>query len=170
LTLAQTIIDAAEAGDTIAQCVLAGHYYAGKGVRRNIIEAEKWWRKAAEKGNAAAQYCLGFHCYKNMSVNEALSWIEQSANNGNHDAQMFLGTAYVWGGIVSRNRVIALKWLILGSESKSNFRWQPKIFCWIIKMSTKRSQLAQARKLADEWKSSFRVTHDTSLSSRLGVD
>ena len=33
-------------------------YYFGKGVQQDYTEAVKWYRKAAEKGNAKAQFNL----------------------------------------------------------------------------------------------------------------
>lgn len=35
-------------------------YFKGNGVEQNIEEALKWYRRAAEKGNAMAQLKLGF--------------------------------------------------------------------------------------------------------------
>ena len=39
-------------------------YFYGHGVPQDYAEAVKWWRKAAEQGNADAQLRLG-HCYRN---------------------------------------------------------------------------------------------------------
>jgi TPR repeat protein len=145
----------AEAGDPMAQCLLGDHYYRGKLVPKNLVEAEKWWRKAAEKDIVAAQYYLGFYCYENIGVDEALKWLTKAANNGGYDAQMFLGVIHFWGGPVPRDRVTSLKWLMLGSECKRNSKWQPKALCWIAKALTRRAKVEQARRLAEEWKRRF---------------
>lgn len=54
-------------------CDLGDKHYYGIGVEQNYAEAVKWYRKAAEQGNAKAQYNLG-SCYYN---GKALSKIIQ---------------------------------------------------------------------------------------------
>ncbi len=49
---------AAEQGYAIAQNNLGWMYQEGKGVQQDDAEAVKWYRKAAEQGNAEAQYRL----------------------------------------------------------------------------------------------------------------
>ena len=44
----------AEQGNAIAQCNLGVMYDNGKGVEKNLTEAMKWYRKAAEQGNENA--------------------------------------------------------------------------------------------------------------------
>ena len=41
------------------QCVLGWRLANGAGVAKDEVEAVKWYRKAAEKGNAEAQFSLG---------------------------------------------------------------------------------------------------------------
>jgi TPR repeat protein len=58
-------------------------YARGEGVPENDVEAVKWWRKAADLGNAEAQYNLGF-MYKNgngvpQDHAEAYAWFNISA-------------------------------------------------------------------------------------------
>jgi len=49
----------ADQGDASAQNDLGGMYANGRGVKRNYVEAVKWWRRAAEQGYAGAQFSLG---------------------------------------------------------------------------------------------------------------
>ena len=50
----------AEKGDAWEQCLLAMFHYWGRyGVKKDIAEAIKWWRKAADQGDAFAQRILG---------------------------------------------------------------------------------------------------------------
>src|SRR5262249_3120089 len=49
----------AEAGDPRAEAVLGSAFYRGRGVPQNDSEAAKWFRLAAEQGDAQAQYNLG---------------------------------------------------------------------------------------------------------------
>ena len=44
---------AAQAGVTEAQAAVGRHYLNGQGVLRNPVEAARWLRRAAEKGDTA---------------------------------------------------------------------------------------------------------------------
>ena len=73
-------------GDADAQFELAGLYAGGEGVKQNLTEAVKWYRKAAEQGHDGAQYKLGLS-YQNrkgvpQSDTEAYIWLNISAENG----------------------------------------------------------------------------------------
>lgn len=50
----------AELGDKDAQLNLGLMYYQGDGVPVSIEQAQKWFMRAAEQGNAYAQYNLGW--------------------------------------------------------------------------------------------------------------
>ena len=54
-------------------------------------EAVKWYRKAADQGNAKAQYDLGV-CYRDgvgvtMDAAEAVKWFNKAVDKGSADAQ-----------------------------------------------------------------------------------
>jgi FOG: TPR repeat, SEL1 subfamily len=49
----------AEVGDAAAQVQLGDAYDIGAGVKRDVAEAVKWYRKAAEQGDAEGEYSLG---------------------------------------------------------------------------------------------------------------
>ena len=73
-------------GDADAQFELAGLYAEGDGVKQNLTEAVKWYRKAAEQGHDGAQYKLGLS-YQNgkgipQSDTDAYIWLNISAENG----------------------------------------------------------------------------------------
>ena len=57
-------------GDADAQFELAGLYAEGDGVKQNLTEAVKWYRKAAEQGHDGAQFKLGlsYHLTKTGRV------------------------------------------------------------------------------------------------------
>jgi len=52
--------EAAEQGDAWGQALLGSMYNEGQGVPQDYAEAVTWYRKAAEQGNASAQFNLGF--------------------------------------------------------------------------------------------------------------
>ena len=73
-------------GDADAQFELAGLYAGGEGVKQNLTEAVKCYRKAAEQGHDGAQFKLGIS-YQNgkgvpQSDTEAYIWLDISAENG----------------------------------------------------------------------------------------
>ena len=56
-------------------------YYNGEGVTENYSQALKWFRKAADKGNAEAQDSIGTMYYEGKGVTEnysrALKWLRK---------------------------------------------------------------------------------------------
>ena len=50
---------AAEEGKEDAQAMLGALYLEGKGVAKSFMSAAVWLKKAAEQGNAPAQFYLG---------------------------------------------------------------------------------------------------------------
>ena len=59
-TVVRELRPLAEQGDAKAQAHLGVMYETGLGVPQDYAEAVKWYRKAAEQGIAKAQYNLGF--------------------------------------------------------------------------------------------------------------
>ena len=79
-------------------------YDNGQGVPQNYAEALKWYRLAADQGDASAQNNLGVMYAKGQGVPqnyaEALKWYRLAADQGNASAQSNLGFMYdqwPWG-------------------------------------------------------------------------
>ena len=94
--------------------ILGKKYYYGKGVYRSYEEAVKWYRKAADRGDARAQFMLGY-CYDKgngvpQSNEEAVKWYRKSADQGNAMAQNNLGVCYETGNGVPQSNEEAVKW------------------------------------------------------------
>ena len=72
-------------------------HYKGEGIAKDRVEAVKWFRKAAEQGNADAQFMLGLIYYKGEGVAkdlvEAHAWWEVAEAAGNGDARKNLKSA-----------------------------------------------------------------------------
>ena len=115
----------------------------------------KWFRKAAEKGVANAQYDLGtmYVIGQGVSQNyqEAESWFRKAAEKGDARAQIKLGRMYAEGQGVSQDYVQAHKWINLAaSRTKENavyFRFAREELAE--KMTA--SQVTEAQRLAREW-------------------
>jgi len=143
----------AEQGDAGAQYNLGFMYEKGQGVTRDYAEAMRWYRKAADQGDAGAQYNLGLMYDKGQGVAqdfaEAVRWYRKAADQGYAGAQAILGLMYGKGQGVTRDYVQAHMWSNLaaaqGDERASKIRD-------IIAKSITAEQIAQAKKLAREWK------------------
>ena len=85
---------AADQGDASAQYNLGVMYAEGQGVRKDDVEAAKWFRKAADQGLARAQYNLGVMYAEGQGVPkdyvEAEKWVREAADQGLALAQSFL--------------------------------------------------------------------------------
>jgi TPR repeat protein len=105
----------AESGDAQSQLQLGHAFRFGRlGVAKDGEEAVKWYRKAAEKGDAGAQSNLGFCYHAGNGVTkdevEAVRWYRKAAEQGDAMAQNNLGVCYDIGNGVTKDEVEAVKW------------------------------------------------------------
>ena len=96
---------------------LGDMYFYGNGVSRDCREAERWYRRSAEQGNAYAQNRLGelyvenpLGCFIKKDDSEALKWFLLSASQGLADAQFNMGMMYQYGYGVRVNLEEAVRW------------------------------------------------------------
>ena len=75
----------------------------------------KWYRMAADQGDAQAQYNLGVMYYEGQGVSQdysaAMKLFRMAADQGNARAQCNLGVVYYQGQGVPQNTSEALRWL-----------------------------------------------------------
>ena len=92
----------------------------GQGVPQDYAEAVKWYRKAAEQGNAEAQSNLGMMYYAGQGVPqdhaEAAKWYLKAAEQGIASAQFNLGLMYDKRQGVPQNFAEAVKWYRKAAE------------------------------------------------------
>lgn len=84
-----------------------GNFYSeGIGVEKDASKAFEWFKKAAEQGNAEAQFFLGRSYFEGSGVEEdpqkAMEWLEKAAEQGNADAQNKLGEWNIRAGVETR--------------------------------------------------------------------
>jgi TPR repeat protein len=83
--------------------------------KQNYAEAMRWYRIAAEKGNALAQIRVGGLYADGHGVpqnyGEALRWFRLAAAQGNSVAQRNVGISYLQGRGVAQDYAQALSWL-----------------------------------------------------------
>ena len=95
-------------------------YGNGRGVPQSDKEAVKWYRKAAEQGDADAQSNLDF-MYDNVqgvpqSDKEAVKWYRKAAEQGKAGAQCNLGFMFKYGRGVPQSNIEASKWYRKAAE------------------------------------------------------
>ena len=102
-----------DAGNMSAQIMLGALYSKGGAVARNDKLAALWFERAANQGNAEAQYQLG-NLYENSQLPKdykaAANWYQKAAQQGSAKAQARLGVFYAEGMGVNKNTNEALLW------------------------------------------------------------
>ena len=85
-------------------------YYKGEGVPQDYTEAMKWYRLAAEQGNAVGQYNLGLMYRKGEGVPqddaEAVKWYSLAAEQGYYKAQHNLAAVQGHKGAMKNRDII----------------------------------------------------------------
>lgn len=153
----------ARAGDAIAQNIMGIAYKCGMGVKQDHAASIKWFRTAAEQGEADAQFNLGrlygsevdggYKKGRAAPANdvEALKWYQRSAEQGHTQAQVKLAQLYAKGvGKVARDEVQAYKWMSLAASSGEPTA-EKLLATYAAQM--KPEQVQQAQSLAQKWKS-----------------
>ena len=120
--------------------------------RGEYVTALREWRLLAEKGDAEAQYKLGFMYERGQGVlkndREAVKWFRNAAEQGHARAQYSLGLRYLWGDGAPKNIVLAYKWWslssLLGHQKAGSYLDKAA------KLMTP-AEIAKSRKLVREW-------------------
>ena len=146
---------AAEQGNASAQANLGLMYDFGQGVPQNYEEAVRWYSLAAEQGNAHAQFDLGVMYNTGQGVpqdyEEAVRWYSLAAEQGHAPAQINLGLTYITGKGVPQDYVQAHMWFNLAGAAGSPEGVKSRD---IVAAKMTPAQLADAQRLAREWKPS----------------
>ncbi len=119
----------AAAGDLMAQNVMGMAYKYGLGVKQDHTRSLHWFRLAADRDDADAQFNLGriygkaFGTYaKGRAVpqddQQAVYWYRRSAEQGYRPAQINLAEIYFEGGTgVPQDHVQAYFWMSLAASN-----------------------------------------------------
>jgi len=97
----------------------------------------KWYRKAAEQGEAYAQLHLGLMYAKGEGIpeddKEAVKWYRKAAEQGFADAQSLLAESYLKGEGVPQDYVTAYAWvMIAGGNERSKDRVAEEVIADLI--------------------------------------
>jgi tetratricopeptide (TPR) repeat protein len=145
---------AADHGFAGAQVLLAWMYISGEGVPRNYAEALRLYHLAADQGDADAQKALGLSYFNGIygvpqSFAEAAGWYTLAADQGEALAQSELGILYANGQGVRQDYVRAHMWFNLSAAQGNQKALKDRDR---IAGRMTREQIAEAQKLAREWK------------------
>ena len=99
-------------------------YAKGQGVARDYAKAIAWYAKAADQGNANAQFNLGSMYERGQGVArnyaKAAEWYAKAADQGKAKAQYNLGLMYARGPGVARDHVQAYMWFNVAAVGGSD--------------------------------------------------
>lgn len=102
-------------GDHAAQYQVAIKLLKGEdGVKRDVNQAIKWLKTAAQEDYTQATIKLGMLYYQGIDVERdyrsAATWMEKAAHTGDAQAQFMLGNLYRDGLGVEKNNATAIMW------------------------------------------------------------
>jgi TPR repeat protein len=98
-------------------------YEHGNGVVQDLAQAEKWYTKAAERGQTMAQYNLGLFYMTQKKHREAYEWFLRAAKQGHKLAEYNLARLYLHGHCMEVNYGEAYRWLAAAHQEDS---WSAK--------------------------------------------
>ena len=98
----------------------AGMQAIGRDGEQDDAKAMEWYLKAAEQGNAEAQYELGVMYYNGRGAEqdyeEAFKWYLKAAEQGHARAQLNLALMNCMGQGAAKDIIECYKWAILSAE------------------------------------------------------
>jgi TPR repeat protein len=121
-----------------------------------FAEQRAKWQALAEQGDARSQAQLGMMYYLGQGIDVdyavAHEWLTKAAVQGDAVAQMTLGVMNREGHGVPQNNVRAHMWLSISAQQGN-----PNASIHLEGLAPKMSEdeIAEAQKLAEEWKPSF---------------
>ncbi len=90
-------------------------FYKGIGVDKDFKKAGQWFRRAANKGHAGAQYLLGIMSYLGQGMEQdfakAALWFQRAGKQDHAAAQYNLGFLYYEGKGVDKDNLQAYMWI-----------------------------------------------------------
>jgi uncharacterized protein len=116
----------ADHGDVDAQFSLGLHYVTAEGQALDLLEAARWYRKAADQDHALAQYNLGVMFARGQGVARddaaAAGWSRKAAEGGDAGGQYDLGMRCHRASAdpllcgAGESRIEAYKWFHLAAD------------------------------------------------------
>jgi uncharacterized protein len=128
-------------------------------VTQDVKEAVIWFRRAADQGDAVAEFLLGNQYASGKGVpqdySEAMIWFQKAAEQRHPVAMLYLGVMYAEGRGVPQHNVRAHMWFSLSAAQGEQRAVKT------LEMAAQRitpDQINQAQKLAHDWKPATQPT------------
>jgi len=143
--------------------------HRGRGVAQDKKQANAWFKRAADQGNASAQQNLANALYfgdgAEINYAEAFKLYQQAAAQGYGDSQYNLGVMYEKGQGVSKDAAQAYFWWLLASarEVPDAARNRDRI-----EKSLTPAQRTEAQTAARQWKPALAQANRSNLETRPG--
>ena len=133
-------------------------YQHGQGVPKDYVQAVKWYRLAADQGDARAQFNLGAMYDVGEGVPkddaQAVKWFRLAADQANAWAQFNLGSLYFRGEGVPKDYVLAYMWRNLAAAGASDAAVRERAVKARDELATMMTlaQVAEAQRMSREWR------------------
>lgn len=96
---------------------VAAFYLFGYGIERNIGEAIKWYKKAAQLNSPLAYHNLGYLCFQDSELhNTAIDYFKKATELGYAESAYMLGIMFLYGYGTKKEPNIALKYFVSAFE------------------------------------------------------
>ena len=92
-------------------------YEKGLGVEQDLIEAEKWFKKAAKKKYPLAQYRLAQLLADREDYQQAMDLYLAAANQGHTTSQYYLAVMHLQGTAGQKDYTLAFSWMKKAAEA-----------------------------------------------------
>ncbi|MGB0682361.1 MAG: tetratricopeptide repeat protein [Magnetovibrionaceae bacterium] len=116
----EQIISSAQNGNSGSQFELGRAYHRGMGIEKDLIEARRWYKAAAEAGHVEAQFYYGWLFFNGRGVDadpaEAAKWFQLAANKGHLVSTFNMGRLYMAGSGVPQDVVRGYAYLLAARE------------------------------------------------------
>ena len=106
----------------------------------------RWYRKAADQGNAIAENFVGLSYENGLGVkkdlSEAMRWYRKAADQGNAEAENSIGYLYAHGLSVEQSLFEAMKWYRKAADQGMRWRKGTLPICtsiaWALRRTTRK--------------------------------
>ena len=126
--------------------------------RGDYAKAIAEFKPLAERGNAKAQYSMGYLYHYGYGVSrdetQAVKWFRLAADQGDALSQYYLGLIYENGKDVGRDLVAAHMWFSLSASNAPGYRdkLDAKQKAAELEHRMSKEQISQAAQMAQNWK------------------
>jgi TPR repeat protein len=90
----KSLLAAAKLGDVGSQINLGNFYAAGRGVKKNLLEAARWYKQVYRNGQPTGALNLAVDLEKQGNIRGAVAWLKRAIAMNDGDAHLRLARIY----------------------------------------------------------------------------